>query len=155
MPGGKNIRQWYAIREALKRQGKWTGQEEGEPEPKRTEGKETVIGYGKNKNHIFIGSKCWVDENIARYRAKPSALHEPPEEKEQEQKELEEPKTPDSLPELEAPPTDEGKTNFYLIFVDVRSWPWGLRFTRIQHSVVGGQPSRIYVYEWGPRYTPN
>lgn len=117
MPGGGSFRQWYAVRDKLKRQGRWQTQEgnpesrEGEPTPKRPEGEQRYIGYGKNKDHIFIGSKCWVDENVARYRAKPSALHVPPDELNPTpapEPDISTPGTPDSLPALESSPTDEG-----------------------------------------------
>lgn len=122
MPGGKNFRQWYAIKTNLKRQGRWQTSEgqqeerEGEPSSKKAEGEPRHIGYGKNKDHIFIGSKCWVDQNVAKYRAKPSAIHAPPDELDPSTSNnhpVSSPGTPDSLPALESSPTDEGMSFLY------------------------------------------
>lgn len=80
MPGGNSYRQWYAMRQRLQREGRWTHsvprQEEGEPPAQRQRLEETA----------------------------------------------ESPDTPESLPELEASPTAEGKMSAFGNGFSILAW---------------------------------
>lgn len=78
-----NFRQWYAMRKSLQQRGKWSHpvprQEEGEPEPKQPR------WYERTNAGLDVAA------NLPEESPTPSAAD-----------------TPESLPPLESPPTEEG-----------------------------------------------
>lgn len=103
MPGGEDYRRWYAMRDRLKKAGKWHGKdppthkvlelEEGEPRPKNPKGYKTH-GY-----YTF---------GIAAQESSPEGSVVGPSDSEPVPETPGSPETPESLPALEEPPTDEG-----------------------------------------------
>lgn len=105
MPGGKNYRQWYAMRAKLIAEGKWKGKvpshfvpqfEEGEPRPKQP-----------LRGSLFERAADSTPETSPNSEVPPSQADTIPETP---------PSTPDSLPPLESPETEEGIHEFRRIF---------------------------------------
>lgn len=110
MPGGSKYRQWYAMRTRLQQEGKWRGKtpshfvpslEEGEPRPK-----EPALGP------VFGTVALPTPDASPDNAIPPSQANSVPETPEHAA-------TPESLPELEPPETEEGN----------ELWTWVLYFS--------------------------
>lgn len=136
MPGGEDYRRWYAMRDRLKKAGKWHGKnppphyvlelEEGEPRPKNPKGYKTdgyyqfgIVAHESSPEEIVQGTP-------------PEAVPETP-------------GTPESLPELEGTPTEEGKWR-----APVFRYLCGPRMMRLFFKILRG---RLEI-EWNGKYYP-